>query len=170
MEYNLIRSSRRTLAVEISPTGDVIVRAPYRCSQARIDSFLLSHAEWIAAHSERQRSRAAAHPEPDAAERERLIAAAKSDLPALTEHYASLMGLRPEGIKITGARKRFGSCSAGNSLCYSWRLMQYPKPAIEYVVVHELAHIVHKNHGRQFYELISSVLPDWKSRRALLKQ
>jgi predicted metal-dependent hydrolase len=72
-------------------------------------------------------------------------------------------------VKITGAKKRFGSCSSQNGLCFSWRLMGYPEEAIDYVVVHELAHIAHRNHGSGFYSLVASVLPDYKARRALLK-
>jgi predicted metal-dependent hydrolase len=79
------------------------------------------------------------------------------------------MGLRPAGVKITSAAKRFGSCSAKNSLCFSWRLMRYPEAAIDYVIVHELAHIRHKNHGRDFYTLIGAVLPDYRERKKLLK-
>ena len=86
------------------------------------------------------------------------------------EQYAGLMGLRPAGISITGARKRFGSCSAKNRICFSWRLMQYPEAAIDYVVVHELAHIRHKDHSPAFYDCIARILPDWQERRALLRE
>ena len=79
------------------------------------------------------------------------------------------MGVCPTGMRITGARTRFGSCSGKNSICFSWRLMAYPQEAVDYVVVHELAHILHKNHGPAFYQCIESVLPDWRQRRALLK-
>ena len=80
------------------------------------------------------------------------------------------MNLHPTGVTITGAEKRFGSCSAKNRICYSWRLMAYPEAAIDYVVVHELAHIRHKNHGKEFYACIESILPDWRTRRGLLKE
>ena len=73
-------------------------------------------------------------------------------------------------VTITGAEKRFGSCSARNSICFSWRLMQYPDEAVDYVVVHELAHIQEKNHGRAFYALVGRYMPDWRERRALLKE
>ena len=86
------------------------------------------------------------------------------------EQYASLMGLRPAGISITGARTRFGSCSAKNRICFSWRLMRYPEAAIDYVVVHELAHIRHKDHSPAFYDCIARILPDWRERRALLRE
>ena len=86
-----------------------------------------------------------------------------------TEYFAKIMGVKPTGIKITSAKKRFGSCSGKNSICYSWRLMQYPAEAIDYVVVHELAHIIYKNHGKNFYKLIEKYLPDYKKREKLLK-
>jgi predicted metal-dependent hydrolase len=73
-------------------------------------------------------------------------------------------------VKITAARKRFGSCSGRNGLCFSLYLMQYPPEAIDYVVVHELAHITHKNHSPAFHSLIARYLPDHKARRAMLKK
>ena len=79
------------------------------------------------------------------------------------------MGVKPTGIKITSAKKQIGSCSGKNSICYSWGLMQYAPEAIDYVVVHELAHIIHKNHGKDFYKLIEKYLPDYKKREKLLK-
>jgi len=103
-------------------------------------------------------------------EQEALVLLAKEKIPPIVEHYADIMGLSPQGVRITKAEKRFGSCSGKNRLCFSYRLMQYPQEAIEYVVVHELAHIVHKNHGRDFYALIETTLPDYKKREALLKK
>ena len=80
------------------------------------------------------------------------------------------MGLTPAGVRITGAQKRFGSCSGQNRLCFSWRLMLYPPEAIDYVVVHELAHIHHHNHGPAFYALVEQYMPDYRQRQALLRQ
>lgn len=170
IRYELLRSSRRTAALEITSDGRVLVRAPRRTSRAWLDGFVLRHAGWIEVHLERQRRRQEAHPEPTEAEREALIQRAREVLPARTAHYAALMGLTPAAVTITGARKRFGSCSAANRICYSWRLMQYPEAAMDYVVVHELAHIVHKNHSRDFYACVERFLPDWRERRALLKE
>jgi len=170
VEYNLIRSSRRSLSVEVTRGGTVTVRAPLRCSAQDIANFLSSHSAWIEKHLELQRQYREAHPEPDASQREELIRRARAELPGLVAKYASMMGLTPSGVSITGAQKRFGSCSPANRLCFSWRLMQYPPEAIDYVVVHELAHIVHKNHGPQFYALVASVLPDHRERRRLLRE
>ena len=74
-------------------------------------------------------------------------------------YYSEWMGLYPTQVRITGARTRFGSCSSQGHICFSWRLMQYPPEAIDYVVVHELAHLRYMNHGAEFYALIARYLP-----------
>ncbi len=168
--YTLIRSSRRTLSLEITRDLTVRVRAPMRCPKEEIDRFVERHESWIAAHLETQRQRLAAHPEPTEEERLALIDRARRELPERVAHYAALMGVQPSGITITGARRRYGSCSGKNRLCFTWRLMAYPDEAIDSVVVHELAHIVHKNHGRDFYALVKSVLPDYDQRKKLLEE
>ena len=168
--YELVRSRRKTLSVEVTREGRVIVRAPLRVSAAQIERFVAAHADWIARAQARQRERMAAHPEPDDRRRAELIRRAKAELPPKVAHYARLMGVQPTGLTITSARTRFGSCSGKNSLCFSWRLMEYPEEAVDYVVVHELAHIVHKNHGPDFWALVGQYMPDYKRRRALLRK
>ena len=79
------------------------------------------------------------------------------------------MGVTPTGLKITTARKRWGSCSGKNSLCFSCFLMDRPEAAIDLVVVHELCHIRVKNHGPAFYALLERYLPDWRERKQLLR-
>lgn len=167
--YELIRSNRRTLALEITRDCRVLVRAPQRTSQAQIDAFIASHEAWIGEHMARQRQRRESRPEPTQAQREAYIRRARSELPEKAAYYARLMEVRPAGITITGARTRFGSCSSKGRICFSWRLMQYPEAAIDYVVVHELAHLRYMDHSPRFYSVVEQVLPDWRERRALLK-
>ena len=170
MDYTIIRSSRKTMALEVRRDGTVLVRAPLKLPQSRIDLFVQEHRQWIEAAQSRQQVRQAANPEPDEQEILRLKTMAKELLPGKVAAFSKMMGLSPAGITITGARTRFGSCSSANRLSFSWRLMQYPEAAIDYVVVHELAHIVHKNHSPEFYALIETYLPDHRQRRALLKE
>lgn len=168
-DYTLIRSARKTLGLEVSREGEIIVRAPNRASRVDIEHFVEKHEAWLEKALARQSERREKHPEPTAEEQRALIARAREILPSKIEKYAAIMGVTPTGVKITSAQKRFGSCSGKNSLCFSWRLMSYPEAAIDYVVVHELAHIRHKNHGKQFYDFIESVLPDYKEREKLLR-
>ena len=169
--FELIRSRRKTLALEITKDCRVLVRAPRTLSRERIDAFVANHQDWIARHLERQRLRAAsAPPAPTPAEIEALKALARAVLPPKIEYWSEKMGVTPTGFRVTSARTRYGSCSGKNSLCFSWRLMLYPPEAIDYVIVHELAHIRHHDHSPAFYALIAQYLPDWKARMKLLKE
>jgi predicted metal-dependent hydrolase len=169
--YKLIRSERRTLAMELSPEGDLILRAPLRMPLRLIEQFVASHEDWIAKHREKIRRRAEfdeAHFS-DEVQIQSLITRAKAILPEKTEYWAKIMGVTPTGVRITRAKKRFGSCSPENRIAYSYRLMAYPEEAIDYVVVHELSHIRHKNHSPDFYAFVARFLPDHKAREAILK-
>ena len=169
-EFTLIRSRRRTVNLQIDRDGRLVVRAPLFTSQAEIRRIVEENADWIRRHREISARRRAAHPEPTEEERKALIRRAREILPPKVEHYAAVLGVRPAGITITSARTRFGSCSGKNRLSFSWRLMEYPEEAIDYVVVHELCHIRHHDHSPAFYDLIASVMPDHKARRALLRK
>lgn len=168
--YELIRSDRKTIALEITRDGRVLIRAPKRMPRKDIDAFFAKHQDWLRKQLMKQQLWQDAHQEPTEQEQAAWIARANAILPERVAHYAKLMGLQPAGITITGARTRFGSCSPKNRLCFSWRLMRYPEAAIDYVVVHELAHIVHRNHGPDFHALVERILPDQAQRRALLKE
>ena len=168
MEYTLIKSNRKTISIQVKD-GEVIVRAPLRAPERMINQFVISKEEWILSVLEKQAERANKYPEPTAEEIKALKNKAKDYILPRVEYYSSIMGLYPSDIKINSAKKRFGSCSAKNSINFSCLLMRYPQEAIDYVIVHELAHIKHKNHGREFYLLIESVLSDWRKRAKLLK-
>lgn len=170
MEYTVIRSARRTVALEITPRLEVVVRAPRFMREKDIEKFVNDHGTWIAQHLELQRYRQQnRRPEPSAEEERALREKAARILPERVAYFAAVMGVKPTGLRITGAKTRFGSCSGKNSLCFSWRLMQYPMEAIEYVVVHELAHIRHHNHSAAFYAFVQSIMPDYRQRSAMLK-
>ena len=169
-DYTLIRARRRTMSLQLDRDGRAVVRAPYGVKKEFIDRFVAEHEDWLNRAREKQQNRRLAHPEPTDEERKALIAQAKEYLPMRVDYWSSIMGLTPTGLKITSARTRFGSCSGKNSICFSWRLMQYPPEAIDYVVVHELAHIRHHDHSPAFYALIERYMPDWRERMKLLKE
>ena len=84
-------------------------------------------------------------------------------------HYAGLMGLDYAAIRMSGARHRWGSCGAGNTLNFAWRLVMCPPAIIDYVVVHELSHIPHKGHGAKFWMHVARILPRYKEAQAWLR-
>ncbi|MCQ2483728.1 MAG: M48 family metallopeptidase [Clostridia bacterium] len=169
MEYSIIRSSRKTLAVQITQNCEIIVRAPKLCSQRKIDTFLSEHSEWIENALKKQQKVKAGKVELNEETIAKLKALAKKILPEKAEYFAKIMGVDFSSVKITSAQKRFGSCNTKNNICFSYILMLYPESAVDYVVVHELAHTVHHDHSRQFYKCIEAVLPDYKEREKLLE-
>ena len=169
-DYQVVRSRRRTVALQVDQTGSVVVRAPMTLPAEEIRTFVEKHETWIHRQQQRQARYRAEHPEPTPQEQEALRRQAKAHLPQRVAYWAGVMGVRPTGIRITSARTRFGSCSGKNSLCFSLYLMAYPPEAIEYVVVHELAHIRHKNHSPAFYAEVERSLPAGRLRPTLLKR
>ena len=170
IKYEVVYSDRRTLALEITRDLRVLVRAPRKMPKAAIGRFVESNGAWIAEHMKRAADNLAAHPEPSEAEAAALIAAAREYIPPRVKYFAEIMGVTPTGITITGARTRHGSCSGKNSLSFSYRVMQYDRELVDYVIVHELAHIKHHDHSAAFYAFIESVMPDHKERRKKLKE
>ena len=168
IDYRLIRSSRRTLALEVTRDGEVLVRSPWRTPQETIDGFVKDHTAWILKNVARQKQRPKRH-DPTPEEIAVLKQKAKDILPERVEYFSRLTGLKCTGIKITGAKTRFGSCSGKTSICFSYLLMQYPDEAIDYVVLHELAHTAHHDHSKRFWALVGKFMPDYKRRRELLK-
>ena len=169
MKYKIEYSFRKTLSLCIK-NEELIVKAPYGVSKKRIDEIVSSHASWVEKSLEKQRrvnSKFDSLTDKDIAA---LRKQAKEVLSYKTAKYAEIMGLKYGRITITGAKGRFGSCSSKGNIAYSYRLMLYPDEAIDYVVVHELAHLVEMNHSPRFYAVVASVLPDYKERKKLLKK
>ena len=96
--------------------------------------------------------------------------AAKALLPSAVERFATLVGKAPQQVRITSAKTRWGSCSAKGGLNFSWRLLCAPPEAMDYVVVHELAHLIEFNHSSRFWAIVEGILPDYKARRQSLKE
>ncbi len=167
-EFEIIRSSRKTVCLQITREAKVVVRAPRRMSKEAIDAFVREHAEWIEKHlamREEKNTREYADEEREAY----LRALAKNIIPEKVAEFASIMKVSPTSVKITGAKTRFGSCSGKNGLCFSWRVMCYPEKAIDYVVVHELAHILHHDHSKRFWKTVEKYMPDYKEAEKILK-
>lgn len=166
--YTLVRSRRRTICMKISDDLDIVVRAPIFCPWSVIDDFVQSHSRWIDKHMD-IRNNAQRRVELSDDEIRMLKKKAREILPVKTAYYSGLMKLYPRYVKITSAMHRFGSCNIKNGICFSYRLMLYPEDAIDYVVVHELAHIKYREHSHRFYSLISQYMPDYKVRDKMLK-
>ncbi len=85
-------------------------------------------------------------------------------------YFSTLMNVSPRAVKLSSARTQWGCCTAHGNVRLNWRLVRLPLRLIDYVVVHELAHLVELNHSAAFWQVVKSVCPDYARRRAELRQ
>ena len=174
MQYELIRSRRRTLTVEIKPDGSVVVRAPQRFPQREIDRFLAQKSDWIRIHRAKVlRCKAAQEINPVSpltdAQLSGLKKRAKIAFRERVGYYAPLVGVSYGQITIRSQKTRWGSCSSKGNLNFNCLLLLAPPEVLDYVVVHELCHRKEMNHSPRFWEEVARVMPDYKVRRKWLK-
>ena len=172
MEYQLIRSNRRSLGAQIRD-GRLVVRAPLRMSEEEIERFLLKHRGWIEKHlsEAREKERVAAHSAKLTPEELRALAAAAKDvISQRVAYYAPIVGVRYGNITIRAQKTRWGSCSAKGNLNFNCLLMLAPPEVLDSIVVHELCHRKYMDQSRRFYAEVLRVMPDYFERRNWLKE
>jgi hypothetical protein len=207
----IYRSRRRTIALEITPLAELIVRAPYSIPEYKIFDFVNLKRAWILVKQKFVSERLGKRKERKFLDGEEILFLGKPYPLKITagakiflsdylefpgkflkapekhladwyrlnarkiitercEYFARQMGLRYSAIRINGAKKRLGSCSSSNSLNFTWLLMLAPPRVIDYVVVHELSHIVIKNHSPRFWNKVSAFWPSYREERKWLKE
>ena len=173
-EITLIRSRRKSLAIEITPELQVVVRAPARMPVREINAFVKEKDDWIREHlqrmAEKKRMREQ-HREPALSEEElqELATQAMTLIPQKVRYYAQIIGVTYGRITIRNQRTRWGSCSGKGNLNFNCLLLLMPEEVLDYVVVHELCHRKEMNHSARFWEEVEKILPDYRQRRKWLK-
>ena len=166
----IIRSSRKTIAIEITKDFRVLVRAPIKMRSEDIVRFVSDKADWIQKHIEvaRRRQEAAPVKFSDRELRE-LTDAAKKDIPERVRRFAVQVGVGVGRISIRRQKTRWGSCSAKGNLNFNCLLMCCPEKVRDYVVVHELCHRKELNHSDRFWAEVERALPEYQTYRRWLK-
>jgi predicted metal-dependent hydrolase len=101
--------------------------------------------------------------------REWYVQRAKERIPARTQYFASAMGVAFNRISISNLRVRWGSCTPGGNLNFNWRIVKAPSLVIDYVIVHELAHLLEANHTPRFWDIVSVQVPRWAQAKNWLR-
>ena len=169
LSYQLIRSDRKTISIQITPEGTLLVRAPARMREADIRAFVESKRSWIEKHLAKQSTQSAG-PKLSMEDIHALADRALKVIPQRVAHFAPIVGVTYNGITIRNQRSRWGSCSAKGNLNFNCLLMLTPPEVIDYVVVHELCHRKEMNHSPAFWAEVEKVLPDYKERKKWLKE
>ena len=168
-EYLLYRSKRKTISVEISREAKIIVRAPLKMTVKDLEAFLNSKSEWINKHLLEVRKRIEEAPAPlSEDEKNKLKKRAKQFLSERVSYYAELMGVEYGSISIRAQKTRFGSCSTKKNLNFNLAIMLMPSHIVDYVIVHELAHLKEMNHSPRFWNEVGKIIPEYKKRRKWL--
>lgn len=170
----IIRSKRKTVGISVKPGGEIIIRAPRFLPQAAVLSFVYQKTDWILSAYANQKDRLPQDkdtPKDSAtlALEKRYRDAAKEYIPKRVEYYHAFTGGSYEKITIRDQKTRWGSCSANGTLSFNYRLMLAPPRVLDYVVVHELCHLTHMNHSKAFWDMVASILPEYKEYRKWLK-
>ncbi len=172
MQYQIIRSNRRTVALQVKQEG-IFVRAPLRMSEREIRKFVLAHEDWIksqVAKLEAEREKGAMQDKLSQEDIRALAKRAKQIIPARVQHYAPLVGVTYGRISIRSQRSRWGSCSSKGNLNFNCLLLLAPPQVLDAVVVHELCHRKQMNHSKAFYAEVYRVFPEYDTWNKWLKE
>lgn len=171
MNYQVIRSKRKTASIQIKPSGEIIIRIPEWYTKQMIDELTERHSKWIMKKLQELQMNGEQVPI-KLSEHERAdgIHKARQVFPERVSHYAEVMGVTYARITVREQKTRWGSCSSKGNLNFNWKLVLTPDYVLDYVVIHELAHRKVMDHSKQFYAVVAEVMPDYERARIWLRK
>lgn len=168
----VIYSQRKSLAISISNKGEVIVKAPKFIKERQIEIFLNQNMNWI----ERKRKEALK----DLEKSHKLIINSKQKVEykkearkiflEKLERISKEIDIKYQSFRLSSAKKRWGSCNSRGKINLNWRLILTKHELIDYVILHELAHVKHLNHSKNFWDFVKKYDPNYKQKKKELKK
>lgn len=163
MEVTIKRSMRKTLSLQVK-NGQIIVKAPIFVSKKQVFTFIEKNKNWIESKIYKQNQSLII---PEKIPEYKLQA--KKYIPERVKILAEKFWFQYNSVKITSAKTRWWSCTSKKNLNFSYRLILTPTEIIDYVICHELAHLKHMNHSRQFWNEVSRMDKNYKKNDSWLK-
>ena len=175
MEVTVIKSKRKTIAIQVNSDLSVTVRAPYGITEKYIEEFLNKNEIWISkqVHEIKVKKKSIESRDAENITLDKIKALADQALeiiPARVEYFAKIIGVTYGNITIRNQKTRWGSCSSKGNLNFNCLLMLAPPEVLDYVVVHELCHRKQMNHSKAFWTEVEKVFPDYKKSIKWLKE
>lgn len=165
--YQVVRSDRRTTAIQILPEGKVLVRCPRFLSQSSVEQLLKSKESWIRKKLQQLPRQI---PRLSQSQLRDLAKQASEVISHRVADYAVRMGVTYGRIAIRRQKTRWGSCSTKGNLNFNCLLVLAPAEVMDYVVVHELSHRLHMDHSPAFWDTVQRYMPDYVRWRQWLKE
>ena len=159
------RSRRKTLSLIIFPDGQVEVRCPLHFPQSRLESFVQDKLSWIERKRQDQTRDIPVLPITD----DQIQAADARIMQRYELIRSRFETLEPVRVRIRDHVGRWGSCSSKKSIHINRRCASLPAELLDYVILHELCHLAHMNHGQEFWHTLTAYLPDARNRRSQLR-
>ena len=172
LEVWVTRKRIKNLHLRVKPPdGRVEVSAPFNLSDAFVTSFIREKRDWIRCRQEEIAHSPVAHAsqasKQEINEWRQVVSAC---VPPLVAAWEPIMGVQVQQLTYRNMTSRWGSCQpATGKICINTRLALYPPECLEYVVVHEMCHLIERGHGPRFKELMNRYLPDWRWRKDKLR-
>lgn len=172
----LVRSSRKSISIELTKDCIVVVRVPYRTGNREIVSILEGKRSWIEKNYEKmlqkRKDREQVREKYDLTDDKirELAQKAVEYIPTRVAYYASQIGVTYGRITIRNQKTRWGSCSSKGNLNFNCLLMLAPPEVLDYVVVHELCHRKQMNHSKKFWSEVEKILPQYKEQERWLQE
>lgn len=162
---NFARSRCRTIHITIKPDGEVYYVVPYGTSEKDIYKFLDEKKTWIIKNVDKMKSRMV--DDIVTKEEEKIL---KEKISNYIKKYEVLTGLKVNRFTLRNMKTLWGSCSyKKNTIRFNKKLIKKPDGFIEYIVLHEMCHIVVPNHSKSFYSMVEKYMSDYKEKRKLGK-
>lgn len=170
ISYSVVRSKRKTSAIEVKRDGSVVIRCPLWITEGEIGDLVERHREWILRHQREVMERLEKRPVYTKEQVRELRQHARWMLAQKTWQWAQKMQVTYGSLTIRQQSTRWGSCSGNGNLNFNWQLVLVPEDLVDYVVVHELAHRREMNHSPRFWKIVEEQLPDYRERRKRLRE
>ena len=175
MDVKIIRSNRKTVAIQVNSDLSITVRAPHFASEKDIEEILMKKEAWISKHIEEIKTRKkrfeSESTDKFTPEKIKLLTdKALEVIPMRVEYFANIMGVTYGNITIRNQKTRWGSCSSEKNLNFNWKLILAPPEVLDYVVVHELCHLKEMNHSKAFWDEVGKVMPEYETYKLWLKE
>ncbi len=167
--YTLKFCHRKNIRVSVLSSG-LFVDAPVGTKYSAIDILIKNKANWILKKQKELKEKLEDYDSVGDINDKQLVLNTKRILKEKLTFYSQLCCVSYNRVSVKKLSSRWGSCSSLGNLNFNQRLCLLPADLFDYVVVHELCHLKELNHGRVFWRLVESVLPDWKKRRERLKR